>query len=542
MPQSRTPRLLLGVGAAIAALIAALPPAFYFAYRWTALHAELEGSVNVQALAISRIVSRNPETWRYQENLLSELLAFSAHGESGAGDHGRVRVLGLDGELIAEHGGPPPPPIAARRAQILDSGRAVAYVEDSHSLRPLLWGTLLAALAGLLLGAGVYAVFRVLPLRAVERALARAEEEAALARSALAEKVAAEARLAELNRVLEQRVSARTADLERANREVSLLGELTAALQMSLGTLEASAVIGRYLGLLFPSDSGGAYVIKASRNLLERIAHWGTPEPGQTFGLEECWALRRGQPYAIVPGDTTLACAHVACASGDCDYVCIPMSAQGATLGLLHVRFLGKPEERAARRELAPRTAEQLALALANLRLREALREQSIRDALTGLNNRRFLEESLERELARAGRLRKPVAVFMLDLDHFKKFNDRFGHEGGDAALRAIGALLRASCRASDLACRFGGEEFTVALPETDRAGAEAWAVRLLADVRALHVRHGERRLEGITVSIGLAMYPEHGADSETLLQAADVALYEAKRAGRDRLVVFGNV
>jgi diguanylate cyclase (GGDEF)-like protein len=130
----------------------------------------------------------------------------------------------------------------------------------------------------------------------------------------------------------------------------------------------------------------------------------------------------------------------------------------------------------------------------------------------------------------------------MLDLDHFKKFNDRFGHEGGDAALRAIGALLRASCRASDLACRFGGEEFTVALPETDRAGAEAWAVRLLADVRALQVRHGERRLEGITVSIGLAMYPEHGSDSETLLQAADVALYEAKRAGRDRLVVFGNV
>ena len=539
MPQSRTPRLLLRVAAAIAALVAALPPAFYFAHGWTALHAELEGSLHVQALAISRIVSRNPETWRYQENLLGELLAFSAHRDDDPEQQGQIRILGLEGELIAEHGAQPPAPVAARRAEILDSGRTVAHVEDVHSLRPLLWRTLLAALAGLLLGALVYTVFRVLPLRAVERAIARAEDEAALARAALAEQKAAEAGLAELNRELEQRVSARTQELERANREVNLLGEMTAALQVSRNMDESSAVIGRYLALLFPAESGGAYLIKASRNVLERIAHWGLPEPAQVFGLEECWALRRGQAYGASPADTALACGHVDCKAGRCHYVCLPLAAQGATLGLLHVRFSDAAQQPGTRRDLAQRTAEQLSLALANLRLRDTLREQSIRDALTGLNNRRYLEESLEREIARAGRLRKPLALFMLDVDHFKKYNDRFGHDSGDAALRALGALLRASCRAGDLACRYGGEEFTVALPETDRAGAEAWAGRLLADVRAVRPRHGEQRLEGITVSIGLAVHPEHGGDAATLLQAADVALYEAKREGRDRLVVF---
>jgi diguanylate cyclase (GGDEF)-like protein len=539
MPQSRTPRLLLKVAVAIAALVAVLPPAFYFAHRWTALHAELEGSLHVQALAISRIVSRNPETWRYQENLLGELLAFSSHGDAGAGDHGQVRVLALDGAVIAEHGERPAAPVAARRAAILDSGREVAFVEDVHGLRPTLWRTLLAALAGLLLGAGVYTVFRVLPLRAVERAIARAEDEAGVARRALAEQKTAEADLEKLNRVLEQRVSERTAQLERANREVNLLGEMTAALQMSRGIEESSAVIGRYLALLFPAESGGAYLIKASRNVLERIAHWGAPEPAQVFSLEECWALRRGQPYGASPADTALACGHVDCKAGRCNYICLPLAAQGATLGLLHVRFADGAQLGGARRDLAQRTAEQLSLALANLRLRDSLREQSIRDALTGLNNRRYLEESMERELARAARLGKPLAVFMLDVDHFKKFNDRFGHDSGDAVLRALGALLRASCRAGDLACRYGGEEFTVALPETDQAGAEAWSGRLLVDVRALRARHGEQRLEGITVSIGLAVYPDHGVDVESLLQAADVALYEAKSGGRDRLAVF---
>lgn len=187
--------------------------------------------------------------------------------------------------------------------------------------------------------------------------------------------------------------------------------------------------------------------------------------------------------------------------------------------------------------------AAQIGMALANLRLRDSLREQSIRDVLTGLFNRRYLEESLGRELARAardGRDGRGLAVFMLDVDHFKKFNDSYGHEAGDAVLRALGQNLRDNGRAGDLPCRFGGEEFTVVLPGATLEAAREWGERLMQRVRRMEVRVGGQVLPGITVSLGLAMFPEHGNDRETLLQAADLALYDAKHSGRDRMAVSG--
>jgi diguanylate cyclase (GGDEF)-like protein len=167
------------------------------------------------------------------------------------------------------------------------------------------------------------------------------------------------------------------------------------------------------------------------------------------------------------------------------------------------------------------------------------LRQQSIKDPLTDLYNRRYLEESFERELALAKRERHTVAVFMLDVDHFKKFNDSFGHDAGDAVLRALGHLLKETIRASDIACRFGGEEFTLILIGAGRDDAVQWAERLMSRVRKLETQGGGQPLARITISMGLALYPDHGQDGETLLQAADVALYDAKRSGRDRLVVF---
>lgn len=190
--------------------------------------------------------------------------------------------------------------------------------------------------------------------------------------------------------------------------------------------------------------------------------------------------------------------------------------------------------------QLAEAVAAQVGMALANLRLRDSLHQQSIRDALTGLYNRRYLEGTLPREISRALRGNRPLAVFMLDVDHFKKFNDTYGHDAGDAVLKALGRALADNCRRADIACRFGGEEFTLVLPDADERAAREWAERLMARVRALEVKSGGQALPKITISMGLALLPAHGEDAETLLQAADLALYDAKHAGRDRLVVSG--
>lgn len=183
--------------------------------------------------------------------------------------------------------------------------------------------------------------------------------------------------------------------------------------------------------------------------------------------------------------------------------------------------------------------ADQLALALANLKLRDSLRDQSIRDHLTGLYNRRFLEESLERELARAKRTRQPLAVFMLDADHFKRLNDQFRHDTGDMVLRVLGKTIKESCRRNDLPCRFGGEEFTVVLTDAGKDAAAQWGERLLNRIHKLDLKSGASSVGKVTISVGVAIFPEHGDDVETLLQAADTALYQAKNSGRDRLVVY---
>jgi diguanylate cyclase (GGDEF)-like protein len=182
-----------------------------------------------------------------------------------------------------------------------------------------------------------------------------------------------------------------------------------------------------------------------------------------------------------------------------------------------------------------------MGLALSNLRLRDSLREQSLEDSLTGLFNRRYLKTTLPREIGRAARIGAGIAVFMLDIDHFKRFNDAHGHGGGDAVLVALSALLKKSCRQDDLACRYGGEEFTVVLFGADAPDAREWAQRLASGIRAMEVRADGIELPAFTVSMGLALYPAHGADANTLLQAADRALYEAKRTGRDRLVMSGD-
>ena len=218
------------------------------------------------------------------------------------------------------------------------------------------------------------------------------------------------------------------------------------------------------------------------------------------------------------------------------------MMAQGETLGLLYLKPRGGEGHQHAlnesRLQLATAVAEQIALSLSNLLLRETLSQQSVRDPLTGLYNRRYLEETLDRELSRLERSNLPLSLIMIDVDNFKNFNDTFGHEAGDAVLRDLGGLLQRYVRGSDIACRYGGEEFTIILPEADIGIARERAEILRDAVRELHLVHDGKSLGAITLSLGVASFPEHGHRRENLLHAADAALYEAKKGGRNCVVI----
>jgi diguanylate cyclase (GGDEF)-like protein len=170
--------------------------------------------------------------------------------------------------------------------------------------------------------------------------------------------------------------------------------------------------------------------------------------------------------------------------------------------------------------------------------LQSKLRSQAIHDPLTDLFNRRYLDETLDRELARASRERYPLCIIMMDIDHFKRMNDTHGHEAGDLVLKALARTLLNRNRRGDFACRFGGEEFVVVMPNIPIESAYRRAEELRAALNSISVPYGENNLT-ITISMGIACYPANGLDRESLLRAADRAMYAAKQAGRDYIISY---
>ncbi len=337
-------------------------------------------------------------------------------------------------------------------------------------------------------------------------------------------------------------------ELERQSREIAMLNDMSHILQTCQVPEEAYAVVRQFIEELFPGDSGSVFIRNASSDFVESVCSWGpSPPVEQVFSVRDCWALRRGQSHSLQDKNSTLVCQHLSGEQLSADALCVPMMAPGGPLGVVHLRGgpkqFTRPGEDVARHltsreQLAVNFAGQFALAVANLRLQETLRAQSIMDPLTGLHNRRHLKESLERELRRAARGQRRLAVMMLDVDRFKEFNDTYGHDAADGLLRELGAFLQKRTRGEDFACRFGGDEFVLILTETSTEAAEKRAQQLLDGMKRLTVPHGERYLAPPTVSLGLALYPDHGSTAEALLRAADIALYNAKNGGRDRLAV----
>jgi diguanylate cyclase (GGDEF)-like protein len=219
--------------------------------------------------------------------------------------------------------------------------------------------------------------------------------------------------------------------------------------------------------------------------------------------------------------------------------LCVPILAQGETLGIVHFQATdGAPQMAPSDVSFKTTFAGQVGLSIANIRLREALRTQSVRDALTGLYNRRYLEEVLDREVRRAGRAGQSLGLLMIDLDHFKHFNDTYGHDAGDAVLREAAAFLLKNVRAEDFVCRYGGEEFVVILPTADAEGARARGERLRSRMREFTIMHHGKSLGMVTFSVGVAAFPQNGISPKELMAAADTALYEAKRGGRDQVAL----
>jgi diguanylate cyclase (GGDEF)-like protein len=326
-------------------------------------------------------------------------------------------------------------------------------------------------------------------------------------------------------------------ELTERSQRATMLAKMGELLQSCINKDEVYAAALGFGPKIFPTSRGALALLNPERKVAEVAGTWlDCALPLTVFETASCWALRTGHPHLVMAGDTTAPCAHAAGVKAT--YLCIPILAQGEALGVLH--FQATEEVFVlddAELSLKTTFAGQVGLSVANIRLREALRNQSIKDPLTGLYNRRYLTEMLEREIRRAVRAEQSLGVLMLDLDHFKKFNDTYGHEAGDTVLREMAAFLSKSIRVEDVVCRFGGEEFVVILPTADLTAAHARAERIRSKLRERTVLHQGQSLGMITISEGVATLPQHGTSPKDLSEAADAALYRAKREGRDRVV-----
>lgn len=349
------------------------------------------------------------------------------------------------------------------------------------------------------------------------------------------DRILAENVLETTRQLLHQRIQ----DLERRESEIIILTRMVNTLQICAEPGEAYAVIAEFLEQLIPELYGVLMILNSSGDQLETRACWGKEEPPfMTFSPDDCWATRLRVPYLVPDTGEGLVCKHVD-AEITPGYLCMPITVQAKLTGLLYFASDDKKTPlKETLRGLAAVAAEQIGLVLSNLHLRRNLREQAIHDSLTGLYNRSYMEETLERELHRAERNQEPLSILMMDLDHFKEFNDRMGHPAGDALLSALGDMLVHSIRAGDIACRYGGEEFILILPRTPLEIAARRAEALRGKVNALHVMYEDNLIGSVKVSVGVSASPVHGKISTKLIKAADNALYHAKIAGRDRVVV----
>jgi len=461
------------------------------------------------------------------------ILVWTADGTCELHNTRIFEVLELDGEDLA---------IGTTRAAFRD--RAVARGEMSSDDRE--------ASAARIKAHQAYSFDRVLPSGRVVLTNARpargggyvvtftdVTRERAAAEELERAKRAAEAARQKAQDVLEQ---------ERARQtEARRLAELDEWLQSCKSLDELYRIVMRFMERLLPGSKGELYLYSNSRDGLVGTCNWNTRDLHRGIAADSCWALRRGRAYEYRAEGLCFTCDHVEDHEHGVavhEYLCVPIIAHGDTVGLLHIRFDPASDTGAAAAatvcqagDFAIRCAEHISMAIANVKLRDELHDQSIRDPLTGLYNRRYFMDALRREIGVADGGGPGFGLISFDADRFKSFNDNHGHDAGDNVLRAICEKLHAVFDPSAICCRMGGEEFAVCLPGADLDRTEAAAEAMREQIAAQQIRSAHALLPKVTVSAGVVVYAGGGgATPNAVLKAADDALYRAKEAGRNRV------
>jgi len=338
---------------------------------------------------------------------------------------------------------------------------------------------------------------------------------------------------------INKKLAASVKTLQDQANESQLLTVSRNELQMCVDMEQVYRSASSSFSKLLPGTYGSLCIINNSRHVVEVVSGWGQESSRipEMFPRDSCCGLRSGRSHWRRTGASEIDCTHFV-ESAPSRYLCIPMVAQGDTIGILYIEC--PTPELVPEVENCLEGVRQLiqltGMTVAALQLRTKLENQSIRDSLTGLFNRHFMQIALERELARAMRQQSNLAVFMLDVDHFKRFNDQFGHAVGDIALKAVARGFLSSIRTEDIACRYGGEEFVIILPDVTAETAYQRAEEIRQKISLLDVLKQAGDAE-ITISIGVSIFPLNGRTVESLLKTSDEALYRAKHQGRNRVI-----
>ena len=481
------------------------------------------------------------EAVRWADTLHDEqLLALAAH-QRGDEDRARQIMFGAEYERELDR-----VQAMIERFQYRLDQRTGTEVKDAASIARL-WKTvseIVLGLTGLLFLCVLYFVFKRRVLRPVVRLsdvvtrLAAQDYTAEATDEGQIDEIGDMAQAIGLFRenAIERQRLEEERDADRRLRD--LLSRMTQRMQGCDSLPDLTEVIQRFVPEIVPGLAGRLYLRDESRNAMVETCHWLSPAHSRTeFSPLACWALRRGMPHRPAGKAVDVPCDHLEL--GDAlliDSICLPLTVHQETLGLLYF----EPGRETGDAPEVPEIylhmlSENIGLALSNLRLRDALREMAMADPLTGLANRRQLETVLEHQLGEAERVGTSISCLMIDVDHFKQFNDRFGHDAGDAVLRAVGSTLRQAAREQNMAFRYGGEEFLLLLPGvgSDQASMRAEEIRTaMGDIR---VEFRGDELGPVTVSIGVASVPDH-CFARSLVRTADAALLRAKSSGRNRV------
>lgn len=335
-------------------------------------------------------------------------------------------------------------------------------------------------------------------------------------------------------------LSKQVQELDKKNKEITTSSDMMNMLQNCTAVSETYSVIARFCRQVFP-EANGAFYYRKDNKRFKLVQKWGMlSNSNNEIKVEDCWGLRREKLYAFNSSSLGPVCSHLGRVLPGSS-VCVPIAIDKEISAMLHLETAeGMFELTDDQHQLAITLSEQISLALSNVQLKEKLHEQAIRDSLTGLYNRYYMEEALVKELSRAHRSGKNIGLIMLDFDRFKELNTVYGHPKADEVLRDFGILLNASIRGSDIACRYGGDEFLIIMPETTLETLTSRSDQLRNKVKELSNTNILLKDFPMTVSIGIAVFPTHGNNPAELLKSADDALMVAKK--HHDCVVIGNV